>query len=383
MQSIKNHPIRWLLALVFLLSPFAGAKALTVSPARLEINGNPGTQLKIDMVLMNDKDENQIFYSSYANFEAQGESGTPSFVEPKDDLGTWMKVPETVTLSPFETKTVPVVISIPNSADAGGHFAAVFWSTIPPQGSQPGQVAIGAKLGILVLLRVNGDISEQGSIIDFSTKDGVKKFNALPVGFVYRFNNDGDDRVKPVGTLTVTNMLGMKTKVLDGNPSQGNVLPHSTRKFELSWVKQNTSNETTVLPIGFWDTVNYQWNNFALGRYKATLALQYSSKNLTDSAVATFVVFPWQLLVVILLGLIIAYFILKRLIRSYNKMLIAQVREKIEEEIEEKMEEKQEREDKLERREIRDSKDNKIIDLSDSQKSKRTKHTNRSATHRH
>lgn len=336
----KKYFIKSLLVLTFLTLPFLNTKALTVAPARLEINGNPGAQLKIDMILMNDKDENQTFYSSYANFEAQGESGTPNFTEPEDGLGTWMEVPKTVSLIPFESKTIPVVITIPESADPGGHFAAVFWSTVPPGISEPGQVAIGAKLGILVLLKVNGEISEGGSILNFETKDGIKKFSALPISFVYRFNNDGDDRVKPEGNLVIKNIFGMKRAVLEGNPSQGNVLPHSVRRFDLAWSKTNLPNDGTLKPETFWENVEYQWSNFAFGRYTATLSLVYSSKNTTDSATTSFYVFPWQLLIIIVIGLILAYLILRKFIHAYNRMLISQVREEIEEEVEEKMEEK-------------------------------------------
>lgn len=344
----KKNLIKSFFLLAFFSLPFFSAKALTVAPARLEINGNPGSQLKIDMILMNDKDENQVFYSSYANFEAQGESGTPNFTEPKEGLGTWMEVPKTVSLIPFESKTIPVVVTIPESADPGGHFAAVFWSTVPPGISEPGQVAIGAKLGVLVLLKVNGEISEKGSIMNFETKDGVKNFSALPVSFVYRFNNAGDDRAKPTGNLVIKNILGMKSAVIDGNPSQGNVLPRSVRRFDVSWSKKNTPNDGTVLPETFWDNVEYQWHNFAFGRYTATLSLVYTSKNISDSAVTSFFVFPWQLLIIIIVGLILAFIILRKIMHGYNRMLISQVREEIEEEVEEKMEERLEVQKELE-----------------------------------
>jgi hypothetical protein len=319
------------------------AQALTVSPARLEIDGNPSSQLKIDMVLTNDKDENQAFFSSYANFEAQGESGTPNFVDSATDLASWMNVPGTVTLTPFETKTIPLVINIPKTADPGGHFAAVFWSTQPAKSGNEGQVAIGAKLGILVLLRVNGDVPEGGSILNFDTRDGVHKFGALPVTFSYRFNNTGGDRVKPVGTVVIKNIFGIKTTTIDANPNQGNVLPKSIRKFETSWVKGNTNTkpEATEVPLNFWDTVSYQWHNFAFGKYTAVISLGYTSKNLTDSATTSFYVFPWQLLVVIFVGVVLVLYILRRMLRAYNRMLIAQVRDKIEEELEEKIEKKE------------------------------------------
>lgn len=354
------------------------AHALTVSPARLEIDGNPGSQLKVDMILSNDKDEDQTLYSSYANFEAQGETGTPSFVEGTTDLATWMLVPQTLTLAPFETKTIPLVINIPQSADPGGHFAAVFWSNQPPHTSNDGQVAIGAKLGILVLLRVNGNIPEAGSILSFDTRDGVHRFNALPVTFNYRFNNDGGDRVKPVGNIVIRNILGIKSTVVDGNPNQGNVLPHSIRRFETSWTKGNTATQPQdQVKRGFWESVGYQWHNFAFGRYTATLALSYTSKNITSSATTHFWVFPWQLLLVILVILLIVYFGFKKMLRSYNRMLIAQVREKIEEEIEEKLEEQHE-ERQEERREDRQRERNSDEERTTDIRVHRPKHRKRS-----
>jgi hypothetical protein len=145
-------------------------------------------------------------------------------------------------------------------------------------------------------------------------------------------------------------MIGMKRAVLDGNPSQGNILPHSTRRFDLAWTKKNLVVEGMTLPTSFWSAVGYEWDNFAFGKYTATISLLYTSKNLTDTASTTFYVLPWQLLLVIITGLVLVYLILRKILRSYNKMLIAQVREKIEEEVEEKMEEKLEQQQEQQRK---------------------------------
>lgn len=332
-----------ILFFLFLLVPSGRIFALSVSPSKLEISGDAGTQIKADMILLNDKDENQTFYSSYANFEAQGESGTPSFVRPHEDLAVWMRVPDTLTLAPFETKTIPLVITIPKDADPGGHFATVFWSTQPVADSEHAQLSISGSLGILVLLRVNGDVTEGGTILSFGTKDSIKKYDALPVNFVYRFNNTGDDRVKPAGTIVIKNILGMTAATLDGNLNQGNVLPHSIRKFESIWAKNNTDPAVVETVSGFFDKVSYEWHNFAFGRYTANLSLVYSTKNLSDSASTTFFVFPWQLLIVIVVILLLLYIVLRKMLRAYNRMLIAQVRMKIEEEIEEKHDHEEEK----------------------------------------
>ena len=165
------------------------AHALTLTPIRIEISGDPGATLKEEVTLINERDTSETFYSSFANFEAQGETGNPAFVDPRDDLGTWIKAPSSITLAPRAQATVPFLITIPTNAEPGGHFAALFWGTIPPnQGA--GQVSIGAKTGLLILLSVNGDVKVSGGILDFNTKSGKHFFESLPVDFVYKFRNN-------------------------------------------------------------------------------------------------------------------------------------------------------------------------------------------------
>ena len=210
------------------------AHALTITPIRLEIAGDPGQVLSQEMTLINERDTQETYYSSYANFEAQGETGSPSFVDTKEDLGTWMTVPESVILPPKSSKIIPIKITIPKNADAGGHFAAIFWGTVP-NNPTPGTVAIGAKTGILVLLRVNGAVNEKGGLLEFATKNKQTFYTALPVSFYYRFQNAGGDRIKPTGTVIMKNTIGITAKKISGNPVEGNILPNSIRKFETVW----------------------------------------------------------------------------------------------------------------------------------------------------
>jgi hypothetical protein len=125
-----------------LLGSVPSVQALTVSPVKLEMRGDPGATVGSDFLLINEQDETQTFYVSFANFEAQGESGTPQFVESGEDLATWIhlvpsegddetNVLNTVTLAPGATQKVYFEIQIPEDASAGGHFAAIFWGTSP------------------------------------------------------------------------------------------------------------------------------------------------------------------------------------------------------------------------------------------------------------
>lgn len=302
------------------------AYALTLSPVRLEISGNPGETLNEKMILTNESEGTTTYYSSFANFEASGESGNPSFVDAKDDLGTWMNTDESITLGPNSSKTVSFSIHIPENAESGGHFAAIFWGIAP---NKPGAVSIGARTGTLVLLSVNGTVKEAAGLIDFSTKNHKVFYNTLPISFSYRFKNDGSDRVKPVGKITMHDLFYIPEDRIDGNPGSGNILPKSTRRFDIDWIKDPRPHDYTS-PNGvisaFLDTALYQWNNYAFGPYFAQLSLLYGTEANRISKTVFFFVFPWQLLLCILIIVLCVLWGGRKLIRRYNKHIIQKAR---------------------------------------------------------
>lgn len=303
------------------------AHALTLSPTRFEVAGNPGDTLTGEITLINETNSTETYYSSFANFTAQGESGSPTFVEPTDDLGAWMTVKNSaVTLNAGQAKVVPFIIAIPKDAEPGGHFAVIFWGTSP---AGQGQVSIGSKTGALVLLSVNGDVKQAAGFLNFNTTDNKFWYKTLPVSFEYRFKNDGGDRIKPVGTMTIRDTLFLPAEVLDANPGEGNVLPNSIRKIKVDWSKYERSSDY-VAPSGvlgkFWDNVGYQWKNFAVGLYSAHLNVTYGTHNEQAKKTVFFFVFPWQLVLVILLVLFIVFWGGKKLIKRYNKFVIDRAR---------------------------------------------------------
>ena len=309
---------------------FSNTHALTITPIRMEIAGDPGQTLSKEMTLINERDTPETYYVTYSNFESQGETGSPQFTEAKDDLGTWMTAQEKVVLAPKSSKIVQVKISIPTNADPGGHFAVIFWGTTPPS-TAPGEVTIGAKTGMLVLLRVNGDVNEKGGLLEFGTKDKQKYYTALPVSFYYRFQNSGGDRIKPTGDVVIRNMIGLKTKTISGNPVQGNVLPGSIRRFETSWQGKDggTPNEDKK-QNGFLEKVSYEWRNFAFGYYKARMHITYGTKDEKAESVASFWVFPWHLTIFVLILLIILFFGIRKILRNYNHWVIKKAEEMLE-----------------------------------------------------
>jgi hypothetical protein len=299
------------------------ASALTITPARLELVSDPGKEIQSQFLVINDEKESRTFYTSTANFESQGETGAPQFVNSKEGLASWVSVVPSITLKPNESRSIPFTIKVPTSADAGGNFAALFLSTLAPSPVSGGQVSVGAKIGMLVLLRVNGNVKEGGGILGFTTLLGKHFFTALPIDFSYRFQNSGGDRVNPTGTVTVRNMIWLKSAVLSANPAQGNVLPGSIRKFLVSWDSAHTD-VSDMTPTGFFSHVSYEWNHFAFGYYHARLDLAYGATTGIKSGATTWLfVIPWHLLIVVLLGAILLIGIASRGLGAYNRYIIA------------------------------------------------------------
>jgi len=307
-------------------------EALTISPARIEVTGDVGTTITKEITLFNDsKNKSETYYISYANFESEGESGSPRFMEPKDDLGTWMNAGESVTLEAGKSKTIPLIINIPQNANSGGHFAVVFFGN-NPNTKDGGGVSIGMKTGTLVLLSVKGKVLEAGGLIDFKTKDNKFFYNSLPVSFVYRWKNDGNDRIKPEGNINIHSIFYWPTTKIDANSVSGNILPNSTRLFNVDWIKHPLDNKLKInnsFISSYFDTVSYQWQNFALGPYMAKLDLVYGASQGHNSKYVFFFVFPWQLFIVLIIIFTVIFFVGRYLIRRYNRYIIKKAHESL------------------------------------------------------
>ena len=315
-----------IMTLCLLLYP-GKSSALTLTPTRFEISGDPGETLSKEVMLINENDTAETYYASFSNFEAQGESGSPTFVDPKDDLGTWITTDTSpIYLAPHQQKVVPFKVVIPKDAEPGGHFAVIFWGTGP---AGAGQVSIGAKTGVLVLLSVNGDVKEAAGLLNFNTEGSKFWYKTLPVSFEYRFKNDGGDRIKPEGTITLRDTVFFPTEILDANPAEGNVLPNSTRKIKVDWLKYERPADY-VEPVSFtkkfWSNVKYEWKNFAVGLYSANFNVAYGLQNQHVKKTAFFFVFPWELVMVMLLVFVVVFWGGKKLIKRYNKFIIEKAR---------------------------------------------------------
>lgn len=308
----KAFTIIALAALVLGFAPL-GASALTISPPLMEFDARPGDSLVDVMKLYNETDEQVTLTASVQNFKAMGESGTPEFVEGATGLASWIKVDETtVTLAPGERKSVLFTVNVPGDAEPGGHFAGILWGTGGNATEGASSVGLVAKTGTLVLVRVAGLVQETGRIVEFATDKA--SYDYLPANFGIRFENTGNVHLKPAGTLEVKNMWGNKVASMNVNEELANVLPDSIRKFEAKWQKSE-------VPAGASEW-QMERQNFAWGKFTATVVMNYGIGGQTVTAQTSFWVFPWRVTLFYVVLIVLVLLILVQGIKSYNKWLL-------------------------------------------------------------
>lgn len=281
------------------------SQALTISPLRIELSTNRGQEVEDVVKIFNETAQPLTLFVSTANFAAKGEGGEPYFIslpEGEEDLANWIEIEKgPITISSLEQKVIPFKVKVPSWAPPGGHFAAIFFSTTAPEMKGGTGVGIIGKIGALVLLRVSGDFKEEGRLVEFSLNDGKEFYEHLPVDFLIRFENTGTIHLKPMGDITIKNLLGGTAAIIEVNKIKaGNVLPESIRRFEASWKE-----------------------DFAFGRYRADLVLDYGSQNNKAYAALSFWVIPWRptLIVIVIIAILLtfAYVGLKR----YNRWIVS------------------------------------------------------------
>lgn len=310
----KFFSVSLLAALVLALVPIA-AKAITVSPPIIEFDARPGDTIVDTIKLYNETLESQTLTGSVQTFKALNETGAPSFLSPEEstDLATWLRLDESqVTLGADERKDILFSINVPKDAEPGGHFAGILWTPSGAKSVEGSGVGITVKTGTLILVRVAGDINEAGRLVGFTADKS--SYNYLPANFSVRFENLGNVHLKPIGSIEIKNLLGRKVADLPINGDFSNVLPESIRKFDATWQKTETPRGASE-----WQK---ERENFAWGKYTATLKLDYGVDGQKTTASLAFWVFPWRVTLFYLAVAILIIVLIVIGIKTYNKWLI-------------------------------------------------------------
>ncbi|MCA9388451.1 hypothetical protein KC644_01665 [Candidatus Berkelbacteria bacterium] len=274
--------------------------SLTVTPLTREVNVDPGETITGEVEFTNDSNSAVTLYPVVNDFEASNDpdSGAPEFksVTNEQGLASWTNFDlDQVSLEAGQKGTFTYTIQVPDNADPGGHYGAVFGSTEAPNTGDSGStIGIAARVGSLLLLTVSGEITTQGEIVDFRTDNNI--YQSGPVNFRIAVKNNGNVHFTPMGTIDIS---GPTSKSIQVNDDEGRVLPSSVRNYDVSL--------TDDLPFG---------------RYTANVDIMGKAPNgetVPLTATTTFWVVPFSAILVLLLVLVILYMLLKSWSHSDGK----------------------------------------------------------------
>ena len=289
-MKIRNRiKIIFSLAGIVLVGLFASnvfaqeVRTFTIVPPSIEVSLDPGGYTEGVMKVINDSAETLNFTTTMRDYIVQDSNGTPlllpdNTLSKKYSAASWIAVsPSYFSVDPGKQQIVNYYIQVPADARPGGHYSAVVFkptNTFKVEGSG---AAVNTDLGTLFYIGVNGDIQESAKVLRISGK----KFNEYgPVELITSIINLGDLHIKPMGSLTVTNLFGRKVQTLKF--PERNIFPGATRDF-----KTNLGGKIMV------------------GPYKATFLASYGkNNNLPLMATFTFWVFPWKIAILIALVLV-------------------------------------------------------------------------------
>ncbi len=282
---------------------------LEISPVLVELNAEKGNTYTVTIKVRNVTTSNLFFDTSVDDFGAKDESGSPSILleESAEPLATsiksWVRSIPSFSLAPTEAQTIKATVSVPASAEPGGHYGVIRFAGHEKE-SDKGNVGLIASAGTLLLVSVKGDAKEALDLASFEATNNDGKagvaFESGPITFVSRFKNTGTVHVKPIGQIEVKDAFGKSVATLPVNSAEGNVLPDSTRRFE--------------------SKLDQTW---LFGHYTADISIAYGNTGQAIVRTLSFWVIPWKIILAALLIVATIIYVLRVLIKRYNSYIIS------------------------------------------------------------
>lgn len=294
--------------LLFLAAPVLAAETLstTVIPPRLELEALPGATVQETLRVRNETDTDQAFLVAVTDFIVSDNQGTPlpvnETVSGRWSLASWITVsPKQVLVPAGQTAAVDLVISLPQNALAGGHYAMVTYSPVTDSQLNGSGAAINPQVGSLVYLKVIGDVTEAVNLKEFKVDQFFKHYG--PTRIAAEIENLGDIHVRPSGKLTVTNWL--RDEVYSADLEELNIFPFAARVYD--W------------------TFPGKWH---LGRFAARLTAAAGDSNIPLTGLIYFWIVPVKELSLIAAALVLIITLIiiikKRRLRNPPDALVAE-----------------------------------------------------------
>ncbi|KKU44638.1 MAG: hypothetical protein UX63_C0027G0004 [Microgenomates group bacterium GW2011_GWB1_46_7] len=255
--------------------------SLVVSPPRIDITANPGETIQKTIKITNDSaDRELILQARTFDFIVQDNLGTPIRVT-ETASGRYLASPwftlerSELVIPPKSTTQLVAIITIPQDALPGGHYAGVFFEPVTNRGGKNTVSYTTTQVGSLFGITIAGDIKYDALVKSFQTKLNFNEFG--PIDFTAELENQSDTHIRPTTKIVIHDMLGRQLTELPLD--EVNIFPYTSRLLNGTW--------------------NQVWG---FGRYTATLSAAYGP-GLVASRTIYFWIMPYRLIAAIVVAL--------------------------------------------------------------------------------
>ncbi len=281
---MKRLFLTLLLGLLFLPLHSRAEIRLAPSPLIVNVRIEPGENYSGEVTVYNNSSHDLELGPSVIDFRDGGQ-GRAALISPEEIersieegkeflLSQWVEMDARLRTAPAGgSATFPYRISIPENAGPGGKYAAFVVGARPPEADfsdfedEAGSVLrISPSVGTLFLITVGGEVVEEARIRSFFTPERYYRRPEVP--FHLAIENLGNTHIIPRGEIKIYDYRDrhVDTLYVRPRPGFGNILPGSTRSWDLLWEGEDKLTE--------------------LGKYRAELTLYYGTESidlLTDS----------------------------------------------------------------------------------------------------
>ena len=283
-----------------------------LTPAIIDRDVVPGEVLSLSVQVHNSERPGVTVYPLAADFVPDpGESGRPQFLKEgettPEGISSWISFAfDKVFVDEGKREEFPFTLTVPQDVEPGTHYGAVILSRQAPSiGAGGAQIGITYDVATLVIIKVPGEVIEEGSFISLETTR--KWYEYPPVTFLVRFENTGNVHLQPTGILEIFNMAGIKEGGMQVNKAFGRALPKSIRKYEVDWDPG-------------------KWFGFIprMGRYTATALMVHGNPSVSTSlGPVSFWLIPWKFLLAVVGILALGILAFTAFMRLYGKSVIS------------------------------------------------------------
>jgi len=291
---------------------------LQVSPSPLVLTLKPGETTGYDLKIRNAGTQAESLRIDPRSFSIDNASGEVKLDDTKKppEIGDWVSFSSpTLMVQPGAAFTEKVNFAIPQGAGFSYSFALM----ITRQNDAPTTTDSGRKLKGKVAVFALINIDKPGAVrklnvVEFSTDQSTYEY--LPAKLNVKFQNAGNTIVRPAGNIFVQRKGDDTTPIstLAVNPGEGYILPGSVRTLSAEWNDGfQVVRESTDAAGNTQKNVEWNWANLSrirIGKYTAKLVAIYNDghRDVPVMGEVTFWVFPWKLLLGVLVIVVILGF---------------------------------------------------------------------------